>query len=117
MRQSSKTISIGKKDIRDIAGEHYINLNFKVKKTDVQSKLVDGVLPAGTLVNSTGIPANDATTYGVLFNEIDFNDSKGTEILPILVHGFLNKTRLKEYTNEEITVEAEKAVAGRILFI
>ncbi|MCT4593173.1 MAG: hypothetical protein N4A57_02715 [Anaeromicrobium sp.] len=110
MRQSSRTIFTQQKDIREIAGDHYVNINIKVAKTDVQAKLVEGVLPAGTAVDSTGRPANGTTSHGVTFADVDFNDSMGTEILPVMIHGFVNKARLKEYSSEDLTAEAITAM-------
>lgn len=110
MRQSSKTISVGQKDIREIAGDHFVNINIKVAKTDVAAKLVDGVLPAGTLVDKDGKPANGTTSYGILFEDIDFNDSMGTEILPVMIHGFVNKAKIEEYSGEAVTAEAITAL-------
>ncbi|WXR61226.1 hypothetical protein WG909_13125 [Peptostreptococcaceae bacterium AGR-M142] len=110
MRQSSYSISLGKKDIRELAGDHFVNINIKVAKTDVESSLVKGVLPAGTVVNNRGIPANDATAFGIVYSDIEFNDSMGTEILPVMIHGFVNKAKLKKFTNVDIAQEAIKAM-------
>lgn len=110
MRQSSKTISVGQRDIREIAGDHFVNINIKVAKTDVTAKLVDGVLPAGILVDKDGKPANGATSYGILFEDIDFNDSKGTEILPVMIHGFVNKARIEEYSGDTVSADAITAL-------
>lgn len=110
MRQSSYTISVGQKDIREIAGDHYVNINIKVAKTDVEAKLVNGILPAGTTVDSTGKPANGATSFGIVFADVDFNNSMGTEILPVMIHGFVNKAKLKEYSGEDVTPEAIAAI-------
>lgn len=106
MRQSSKKIFTEQKDIREIAGGHYVNINIKVDKTKVSSKLQDGILLAGTLVDKNGEPANGVTSFGVVFEDIDFNNSMGTEILPVMIHGFVNKEKLKEYSGESITDEA-----------
>lgn len=110
MRQSSKTISVGQKDIREIAGDHFVNINIKVAQTDVAAKLVNGVLLAGTLVDKDGKPANGATSYGILFEDIDFNDSMGTEILPVMIHGFVNKAKIEEYSGDTVAAEAITAL-------
>ncbi|CAM3001795.1 hypothetical protein HAHI6034_10910 [Hathewaya histolytica] len=110
MRQSNYKISVGQRDIREIAGDHYVNINIKVRKTDVTDKLKEGVLPAGTTVDPKGKPENGATSFGIVFADVDFNNSKGTEILPVMIHGFVNKAKLKEYTGEEVTEEAIKAM-------
>lgn len=110
MRQSSYTIMDQQKDIRALAGQLYQNVNIKVAKSVVTSKLVKGILPAGTIVNNVGAPANDGTAFGVVFNDVNFNDSKGTEILSVCIFGFLSKARIKEYTNVEPTAEAIAAL-------
>lgn len=110
MRQSSKTIFTQQKDIREIAGDHYVNINIKVGKTDVTAKLKDEVLPAGTVVDKDGKPANTTNAFGIVFADVDFKDSTGTEILPVMVHGFVNKTKLKEYSGEDVTAEAIAAM-------
>lgn len=111
MRQSSKTIFTQQKDIRAIAGEHYVNINIKVTKVDVLATLKDEVLLAGTVVDKNGKPANNTDAFGIVFADVDFKDSTGTEILPILVHGFVNKSKLKEYSGEDVTVEAIAAMS------
>jgi len=110
MRQSTRTISVGQKDIREIAGDHFVNINIKVAKTDVAAKLVDGVLLAGTLVDKDGKPANGTTSFGILFEDIDFNNSMGTEILPVMIHGFVNKGKIEEYSGDTVSTEAIAAL-------
>lgn len=109
MRQSSYTIGTQQKDIRALAGDHYTNTNIKVNKTVVNSKLKNGVLPAGTVVTSTGAPATTtegaSNAFGITFVDVDFNNSKGTEILPVCIHGFLSKKKIKEYTGVDVTAE------------
>lgn len=110
MRQSSYSISTSQKDIRALAGDHYVNTNIKVAKTDVSTKLVDGILPAGTLVDKTGKPANGTTSYGITFADVDFNNSKGTEILPVMIHGFVNSKAIADTPTAE-AIAALKQIA------
>lgn len=49
--------------------------------------VVDGILPAGSIV-----PANDATAKAVTINEVDV--SHGPEMVGGIVDGFLNAARL-----------------------
>lgn len=49
--------------------------------------VVDGILPAGSIV-----PANDATATAVTINEVDV--SHGPEMVGGIVDGFLNASRL-----------------------
>lgn len=98
MRQSSTSIASAQKNILAYA-QHFLSVNIKATKSIVTGSLVDGVLPAGTLIAKTGAVATTtgnaslalATTdaYGVLLEDVDFNDSKGTEILPVVIHGFV----------------------------
>ncbi|ACD25057.1 hypothetical protein FDC50_07030 [Clostridium botulinum] len=101
MRQSGYSISVGQKDIRAIAGDHYININKKVAKEDVASKLVDDILPAGTLVDKDGKPSNGTNTWGLTFTDVDFKNSKGTEILPVTIHGFINSKAIEDKPTAE----------------
>ncbi|MEG1004623.1 MAG: hypothetical protein RSF37_14605 [Clostridium sp.] len=105
MKQSSYSIGAQQKDIRALAGDHYVNTNIKVAKTSVNAKLKNGILPAGTIVSSVGAPVTGATAFGVTFADVDFNGTKGTEILPVCIHGFLSKKKIKEYTGVDVTAE------------
>jgi hypothetical protein len=51
MRQSSRTLSDGQKNILAY-GQHFLNVNVKVAKAN--ATLVDGILPAGTIVDKDG---------------------------------------------------------------
>lgn len=97
MRQSNYSVGLKQKNLRAIAGDHYVNVNIKVTKSAVTAKLVNGILPAGTVMTATGIVAGEDNAYGVLFADLDFNNSKGTEIASVLIHGFLNKEKVTEY--------------------
>ena len=114
MRQSSYSIGTKQKDIRSLAGDHYVNVNIKVNKSVVNAALVEGVLPAGTRVTNTGEKASTTTdtsnAYGVLFADVDFNNSKGTEVLPVCIHGFLSKSKIKEFSGSDVDVAEEKAL-------
>lgn len=125
MRQSSYSIGATQKDIRALAGDHYVNINIKATKTDLTSSLVNGILEAGTLITADGKVATTtggtpATTnaYGVLFVDVDFNNSMGTEILPVCIHGFLKESAVKfsadAVTNGKV---AEKAALNMIKFL
>ena len=99
MRQSSYTIGAAQKNILAIAGDHFITIPMKVTKTNVNDKLVNGVLEAGTLLNNKG---NKVTTsgessdaWGIVFTEVNFNDSKGTEVVPVLIHGVVDTKKIK----------------------
>ena len=107
MRQSSFQIGTKQKDIRALAGDHYVNINMKVKKADVSAALVNGVLEAGTLITAGGkkvtttVSSTDA--YGIVFADVDFNNSysadgvadNATEVVPVMIHGFVKTSAIK----------------------
>lgn len=99
MRQSSYKIGAAQKNILAIAGDHFITIPMKVTKTNVNDKLVNGVLEAGTLLNNKGsnvttnVGSSDA--WGIVFTDVDFNDSKGTEVVPVLIHGVVDTKKIK----------------------
>lgn len=99
MRQSSYTIGAAQKDIRAIAGDHFITIPMKVTKTNVTDKLVNGVLEAGTLLTAKGtkVTTNSGSSdaFGIVFTDVDFNDSKGTEVVPVLIHGVVDTKKIK----------------------
>lgn len=122
MRQSTISIGTQQKDIRALAGDHFVNVQIKVSKTNVTAKLVNGVLPAGTRIALNGTPAVSSGTplasnaYGIVFVDVDFNNSKGTEVVPVCIHGFLSKTKIKEYSGTDVTAE-EITALNMIKFI
>lgn len=118
MRQSQYTIGAKQTEIRALAGEHYVNINLKVAKANVTDVLVDGVLEAGTLLTATGkkVTTSELTTdaYGIVFQDVDFNNSKGTEVVPVMIHGFVNTKKIKlDVTNSAV----EKTALNMIAFL
>jgi hypothetical protein len=95
MRQSSRTLSGEQKNILAY-GQHFLNVNVKVVKT--AATLVDGILPAGTIVDNAGKSVNTAplgaTAFGVVYEDVDFNNSKGTEVVPVTIFGFIKTSEL-----------------------
>ena len=115
MRQSSYTIGAAQKNILAIAGDHFITIPMKVTKTNVKDKLVNGVLEAGTLLNNKGskvttnVGSSDA--WGIVFTDVDFNDSKGTEVVPVLIHGVVDTKKIKlDDTNHAKEIEVLKNI-------
>lgn len=102
MRQSSTTIFGENKTILELAGDLFQNINIKVNKSDVSSSLDNGILKAGTIVNKSGVPVNDNTAFGLVYNDINFTNSTGTEIVPVLIFGFV-KTKVLPAQPEEAT--------------
>lgn len=115
MRQSSYKIGAAQKNILAIAGDHFITIPMKVTKTNVNDKLVNGVLEAGTLLNNKGskvttnVGSSDA--WGIVFTDVDFNDSKGTEVVPVLIHGVVDTKKIKlDGENHAKEIEALKNI-------
>lgn len=130
MRQSSRTIMGEQKNILAY-GQHFLSVNIKATKANLTASLVDGILEAGTLIAANGNVATTvgavggetptpATTdaFGVLLNDVDFNNSKGTEILPVVIHGFVKEADVKFSAAEVTGGEAvEKATLNMIKFL
>ena len=99
MRQSSYKIGAAQKNILAIAGDHFITIPMKVKKTDVATSLVSDVLEAGTLLNAKGakVTSSGASSdaWGIVFTDVDFTHSKGTEVVPVLIHGVVDTKKIK----------------------
>ena len=96
MRASTRSIS-SKSDTILAYTNTYLNVNRKVNKTDVTLN-EDGILPAGTIVDINGKSVNTtelgSTAFGVVYEDWDFNDSMGTEVIPITIFGFVNLAKL-----------------------
>ncbi len=120
MKQSSYTIGVTQKDIRALAGDHYVNVNVKATKTNLTASLVNGVLEAGTLVTKDGktvtSTASTSDVYGIVFANVDFNNSKGTEVVPVMIHGFANTSKIKLNATAEIAA-IEKSKLSMIAFL
>ncbi len=95
MRQSSRTLSGEQKNILAY-GQHFLNVNIKV--SNATATLTNGVLLAGTIVDNTGKSVNTAldgaTAFGVVYEDVDFTNSKGTEVVPVTIHGFVKTSEL-----------------------
>lgn len=96
MRQSSSTIMGEQNNILALAGQLFQNTNIKV--TNTVPALVNGILPAGTIVDKTGKSVNTAelgsTAFGIVYEDVDFNNSKGTEVVPVTIFGFIKESKL-----------------------
>lgn len=99
MRQSSYKIEAAQKNILAIAGDHFVTIPMKITKNTVNAKLVNGILEAGTLLTVKGAPVNTSGSgsdaWGIVFTDVDFTHSKGTEVVPVLIHGVVDTEKIK----------------------
>lgn len=99
MRQSSYKIGATQKNILAIAGDHFITIPMKITKSTVNDKLVSDVLEAGTLLTEKGGPVTtngvSSDAWGIVFTDVDFTNSKGTEVVPVLIHGVVDTKKIK----------------------
>lgn len=92
MRQSTTTIGSSQVNILKY-NQYFLNVNLKVTKT-VTTLNSSGILPAGTIIDSTGKVVNDGTAYGIVYEDVDFNNSTGTEVIPVTIFGFVDTSKL-----------------------
>ncbi|PRR84750.1 hypothetical protein [Clostridium luticellarii] len=96
MRQSTKTITAGQKQILAYNGL-YLNVNLKVNKTNVTLD-ENGILLAGTIIDKEGKSVNTSalgsTAFGIVYEDVDFNNSMGTEVIPVTIFGFIKTSAL-----------------------
>lgn len=109
MKQSVKKIFAEQKDIRVVAN-HFVTVNLKIKKTDVSSKLKNGILSVGVAVDKSGKPAVGGNAFGLVFEDVDFENSSGTEVVPVLVHGIVSKAKVREYSGEDVSEDTIKTL-------
>jgi hypothetical protein len=118
--------------LRAIAGDHFITLPIKVKKSDVAALLDSNeVLKAGTLLTKDGKVvtttkgASDA--YGVVYEDVNFkgsmsvdgNPDNATAVVALFVHGVLYEADVN-FTKDAVVdggKDAEKAALKQTLFI
>lgn len=134
MKQSSYSIGCAQGKLRAIAGDHFITLPIKVKKSDVASLLdASEVLKAGTLLTEDGkavttTAGTPATTnsYGIVYEDVSFKGSmsgdgvpgNATEVVPLFVHGVVYESEVKFSVNTVVGgKDAEKAALKQILFV
>lgn len=105
MRQSSTKILGEQKNILALAGELFQNTNIKVNKTD--ATLTEGILLAGTIVDKVGKKVDGTTVtndkaFGVVYEDVDFTNSHGTEVVPVTIFGFVKESVLPEKPTGEV---------------
>lgn len=133
MRQSSYSIGAAQGKLRAIAGDHFIALPIKVKKSSVSTLLdAEEVLKAGILLTkdgkaittTTGTPAT-TNAYGVVYEDVSFKGSmspdatpgNATEVVSVFVHGVLYESEVIFSDSIVNGKDAEKAALKQILFV
>ncbi|SCJ52246.1 Uncharacterised protein [uncultured Clostridium sp.] len=101
MYSKTETLTATNKTILALAGQLFQNTNIKVAKTDVTSKLDGGVLKAGTVLSKDGKYVDGSTVthdkaFGLLYKDVDFNNSTGKETVSVLIFGFVKESELPE---------------------
>lgn len=79
--------------------DQFHNMAVKVKKADIAAALVDGRLPAGTVLSKDGKLVDGTTVtndkaYGLTYRDVNFTHSNGTEMVPVTVFGFIDESIL-----------------------
>ncbi|BFN04365.1 hypothetical protein [Clostridium tetani] len=100
MRQSTTKILGTQKNILALAGALFQNTNIKVSKT--VATLKEGILEAGTIVDKTGKKVTDGTAFGIVYEDVDFNNSSGTEVVPVTIFGFIKENTLPQKPATEV---------------
>ncbi|ASN68281.1 hypothetical protein 10S11_19 [uncultured Caudovirales phage] len=105
------------KTILQFAGELFQNMSVKVNKSDVPE--VDGkrILKAGTVISKDGkivdgTKVTNDKACGLVYRDIDFTYSNGTETIPVTIFGFIKESALPKAVSEE-----SKAVMKMIMFM
>ena len=78
MHKTTMTIGCSGKKLRLLSDQHFISIPMKVKKADVASVLVNGILEAGTLItgDAKAVTSSSSTTdaKGIVYQDVDFNN-------------------------------------------
>lgn len=127
MHKTTMTIGCSGKKLRLLSDQHFISIPMKVKKADVASVLVNGILEAGTLItgDAKSVTSSSSTTdaKGIVYQDVDFNNlvritgSEGDETatVPVLIHGTVFESEVKLNATEDIK-KVEKAALNMIYF-
>ncbi|ADK16180.1 hypothetical protein [Clostridium ljungdahlii] len=110
MRQSTTTIMDSQVNILKY-NQYFLPVNLKVAKTATTLN-AKGILPAGTIIDATGKVVNDGTAFGIVYENVDFNNSMGTENVSVLIFGFVDASKLPT-----APADAAKAALNMIKFM
>ena len=115
MSYENKNTYMGEnKTILAFAGELFQNALVKVTKTNVTTSLVNGILPAGTVISKDGKVVDgtiiaDDKAFGLVYRDINFTHSNGTETIPVTIFGFIKESKLPK------TISTNAKVAMKML--
>lgn len=115
--ERKETIFGENKSILAMAGELFQNIPVKVKKSDVESILENGILKAGTPISADGKYVDGTTVtadkaLGLVYRDINFTYSNGNESIPLTVFGFVKSTGLPTSVTNDV-----KTALKMILFV
>lgn len=109
--ETSQTYMGENKTILKFAGELFQNTIVKVAKTDVAE--VDGkrILAAGTVISKDGKVVDGTVVthdkaFGLVYKDVNFTYSSGTETVPVTIFGFIDESALPA----EVAAEAKTAM-------
>ena len=94
------------KTILEFAGELFQNAMVKVKKIDIAEAEGKRVLKAGTIISKDGKVVDGSTVtndkaFGLVYRDVDFTYSNGTETIPVTIFGFVKEKALPKTVPEE----------------
>lgn len=99
--EKKRTIFGENKTILKYAGNLFQNVLVKVNASDVTE--VDGkrILKGGTILSEDGkivdgTTITDDNAFGLVYRDIDFTYSNGTETVPVTIFGFIDESVLPE---------------------
>lgn len=98
--------------------DQFHNMAVKVSKDIITPALnADGVLKAGTVLTKDGkfVDGNTVTddkAYGLVYEDVNFTNSNGTQMVPVTLFGFIDETKLPKPVST-----AAKAAMKLLLFI
>ncbi|EGO86254.1 hypothetical protein G8S49_11140 [Clostridium botulinum C] len=94
------------KTILEFAGELFQNAMVKVKKTDIEEEKGKRLLKAGTVISKDGkvVDGSKVTNdkaFGLVYRDVDFTYSNGTETIPVTIFGFVKEKALPKVVPED----------------
>lgn len=119
MIENTQTYMGENKTILQFAGELFQNAMVKINKSDVALDVSTGkrILKAGTVISKDGKIVDGTTVtndkaFGLVYRDIDFTLSNGTETIPVTIFGFI-----KESTLPNTVPDAAKLAMKMLMFL